>query len=58
MTAIKVTNSYFQGSGRIWDRDVGLGPIIKGLAIDNARLAIAARLCSTSPTTRPAPTAR
>ena len=41
MTAIKVHKEYFQGSGRIWDREIGLGPIIKGLAIDNARLAIA-----------------
>lgn len=41
MTAIKVTKDYFQGSGRIWDRQVGLAVLLRGLAIDNARLALA-----------------
>lgn len=38
----RINKHYFQGSGKIWDRQGGLAALIRGLAVDNAILAIAA----------------
>ncbi len=41
MTASKIKITNFQGAGRVFERTpLGLAPLLRGLAIDNARLAM------------------
>ncbi|MEY9560475.1 hypothetical protein [Sinorhizobium fredii] len=41
MPTIRINKDYFAGSGKVWDRQVGLGAIIASLVADNARRVLA-----------------